>query len=266
MKEKPAAFYKYQPVTPQSLGNLASSAVFFCSTEDFNDPFDCAIETHINRPTYQELNRFRDRLAEEKGRDSPEIEELFCMGRPALREVLWPMLLDSFESLRREHINNIGVACFSESPHNTLMWSHYAERGKGFCLEFSADAEIFSKAMCVKYESRYPTIDGVSLLLSPDVKEFHKLIRTKSKDWAYEREWRAFHRESRRLFHYDEGDLTAVYFGPRSAPGTQNAIAMIARELHPSVKLFLGKISNSEFRIDFEERGFSSKRIDRGKP
>ena len=33
-------------------------------------------------------------------------------------------------------IKSIHVACFSETKESILMWSHYADNHKGFCVEY----------------------------------------------------------------------------------------------------------------------------------
>src|SRR5438552_2914382 len=49
------------------------------------------------------------------------------------------------ERLLREHCHlSYGALCFSKSPSNPLLWSHYADKHKGICLgfELSPDAPV----------------------------------------------------------------------------------------------------------------------------
>ena len=38
--------------------------------------------------------------------------------------------------------HNIGITCFSETHDNPLMWSHYTNKHKGFCVEYDIDMLI----------------------------------------------------------------------------------------------------------------------------
>jgi len=45
---------------------------------------------------------------------------------------------DNFKSELREVAYNTlekkGICCFSEDKYNVLMWSHYSDKHRGFCL------------------------------------------------------------------------------------------------------------------------------------
>lgn len=47
------------------------------------------------------------------------------------------------ERLENKFFRNSLVSCFSKSNNNFLMWSHYASRHSGICLEFNLDKGIF---------------------------------------------------------------------------------------------------------------------------
>jgi hypothetical protein len=88
---------------------------------------------------------------------------------------------------------NMGILSLTETPTNVLMWSHYAEGGRGVLIQFKSSHPWFwcqrSKDdefhhLCrVKYpSSRLPKF------LFDTVGE--ELLYTKDKEWEYEREWR----------------------------------------------------------------------------
>lgn len=259
MKTTPKAFYKYQPPTEQAINNLAARSVFFCSPEDFNDPFDCAIEARPKNLTQQDIDRFRDHLAATDGRYHPGVTQLYSKNRKESRELILPRIQHSLERLRRDTVQKIGVACFTESPHNTLMWSHYAGHGKGFCLELSSRTNFFSRVREVEYSQKFPILDAVDQLITHNTQAFWKLLTTKSLNWEYEREWRVFNDKPRSLVSYGENDLLAIYFGPNCHSDTQHSIIEIVRERHPKAKFYFGKLSTTEFRIDFEQNTLPAK-------
>ena len=70
---------------------------------------------------------------------------------------------------------------------NLQMWSHNGNGHKGVCLKFDASKTFFTSALQVRYDSTYPRI-----LFSPEDQDasVRKILLSKSKDWAYEKEWR----------------------------------------------------------------------------
>lgn len=49
---------------------------------------------------------------------------------------------DEILRITNKFLNNSYTTCFSEDPANFLMWSHYASKHTGICLEFSFDGRI----------------------------------------------------------------------------------------------------------------------------
>ena len=61
--------------------------------------------------------------------------------------------IDGMEKVRRirnqelrAQISQRGVACFTTELNNILMWSHYADGHKGFCLEFDTNFFKFQQS------------------------------------------------------------------------------------------------------------------------
>ncbi|MEE9369125.1 MAG: DUF2971 domain-containing protein [Pontiella sp.] len=98
----------------------------------------------------------------------------------------------------REITNKLGISCFSEhhpkSTDSFLMWAHYTNGHHGFCLEFDTADKPFSTAVDIDYDDNFPTIDFYRLWKEGDLDdaEVMKTLRTKSKHWEYEAEWRVF--------------------------------------------------------------------------
>lgn len=130
---------------------VLQSKYFFGSPLDFNDPFDC-------KPNFRKDRRF---------------DELRVRG---VSEVL----------------GRIGIFCAAEELYRTLMWSHYANGHRGVALQFSAsqvrkaieDIGFMDK---VKYQAALP-----KMLLNggDDLTLAKRVIFTKSRRWAYEKEVR----------------------------------------------------------------------------
>jgi hypothetical protein len=108
------------------------------------------------------------------------------------------------------------VTCLSERRESPLMWSHYANKHYGFCVEYDFTGTITTRRypdllaaqlflFPVHYSEKRPLLskalfDGkfkMDLLkkktLPPDfLKQLMYGLLFKSEDWSYEREWRIF--------------------------------------------------------------------------
>lgn len=99
----------------------------------------------------------------------------------------------------------IGVSCFSTSSDNILMWSHYANKHRGICIEYDFSLleqleNINAFLLPVMYSNERPLLPFEKLELENGQAKQESVIRimpdlirailTKSKFWDYENEWR----------------------------------------------------------------------------
>ena len=122
---------------------------------------------------------------------------------------IWAQMF--YKAIHREYIdvynnliNRFRVSCFTESPYSMLMWSHYADNHKGFCIEYEIPA--YAKPYANLYHNLMPVIYGnervpileqcVRALQSPGVTpdilwDIYKYgLLMKNEDWRYQNEWR----------------------------------------------------------------------------
>ena len=128
---------------------------------------------------------------------------------------------------------NIGVSCFSETHDHALMWGHYSNRHKGFCIEYDMDVlikknpKIAGQLIPVIYSDMRPIFDK-NMISSFDIKNgklqaaeyankyFTKTLVTKSKIWRYEKEWRIISKVSEgREINFD--CVSSIYLGAKAS-------------------------------------------------
>lgn len=133
-----------------------------------------------------------------------------------------------------EYINlNIGISCFSEVHGHALMWSHYANKHMGFCVEYDMDVliqrnpKIAILMFPVIYTNDRPIIDrniissfkinDGKLDASPNAnKYFTRALVTKSRLWRYEKEWRVISKVMEdRIVNFD--CVSGIYLGARAS-------------------------------------------------
>jgi len=129
--------------------------------------------------------------------------------------------------------NSIGVSCFSETHDHALMWGHYANKHKGFCVEYDFDSlvesnpKIAAQIVPVIYTDVRPIIDK-NIVSSFSIKDkkleaavnanryFTRALVTKSKIWRYEKEWRIISKVSDgREVSFD--CVSSIYLGAKAS-------------------------------------------------
>lgn len=175
-------------------------------------------------------------------------------------ELLGAELADSnqrrfFLETKKAIAQNHGVLCFSRSWRNPLMWSHYADKHRGFCLGFDIPDD---RTKPIRYDAkRLPSLIPRLLAGTPDSEALMKcLLFTKFQDWKYEAEVRVYtdlKNVDPPTGHYfakfsDDLSLKEVIFGPRFE-GPTTEIAHFVRPRFPGVTLIKARLAFGTFRV-----------------
>ena len=254
----PKSLYKYELFSAQALANLKASRIYFGSPQGFNDPYDCATRPVVLRPSANEVELIRESYLSE--RDVPESVKagLASASVEKLQDLIHRAGVSTIESAVQQFLTERGVSCFSGKNEDLLMWSHYAGKYKGFCLEFSTIQMPFSNAKRVSYHEKIPDTSVVPFLLPQRDDPVVDFFCIKSKSWSYEQEWRVIHEKAGPLYHYEPEALTGVYFGPETSIESLEIICLILRGQNKGVKFWRGLRSKTEFQIEFEEFNYHS--------
>ena len=265
--------YRYYKLDAEGyvLSALRHGKVTVSNPKIFNDPFDSLL--YIDREKVRAAQQLYppERIINEvnsirEGNDPrPEldgvIQELFkrlaSLPEEDVKKALScsPLQIEKNTSLLIDNViaylrGLLRIACFSERCDSPLMWAHYADCGRGICVEYdvlttggfahpikglSSDRDCFLSMFPVlysneRYDATHIAEDLVLLLLAVEMRvenscDFSKydllkdlkLSLYKSKDWEYEREWRLFTwpflpTDPDRLF-IDKPQITSVVLG-----------------------------------------------------
>lgn len=259
VRKIPRRLYKYQCINKDNLDGLRNHALWFSSPENFNDPFDCNVSCFLGR------NRrdFEDRLETFFKRDSA-IARLF--GKSTARwRIKNQILMDIF---RLFYYRRTFICSLSETCDNVLMWSHYANKNAGMCLVFNSHKAglIRDNVVPVQYYDRYPSnlvdarrIDDLGMLTK-------QLLASKSSDWSYEREWRAFMVNNNSgdademkgaLYKYDPSLLSGVVLGinTKSSDIEQVKLAIAKGKFPRRINLYKARENKDSFSIAVRKIG-----------
>lgn len=250
----PKSLFKYQPFSSRTISNLQEQSIYFSSPSDFNDPYDCAISTEIGGTlTETEVDELFQAFKRDVNPDPQTLKDFQQKSHEECCEIMIGQAKKTLEEFRHRFLHESGVACFSETNDNMLMWSHYANGGRGICLEFDTDFHPFSTARIINYEPKIPVIQARPLLIGDDIDQYIDLFCIKSDHWAYEREWRSLHKKRGTSFVYPVEALKAVYFGSEIKPTNAELICLILAAKYPEAKVFKGMRNSGSFEVEFHE-------------
>jgi Protein of unknown function (DUF2971) len=201
-------YYLYQPDDLTRLKGLAKDKLWISDPSKFNDPLDLRlkIEDQKYRSPFHDGERLRKAM-KVLIEDNPDVplhwfynERLIESIQRWIREEIKEFML---EGEITERFREFGVACFTPIRNHALMWSHYANSHKGYCIEFRvnewdlvlANEGMFS-SFHVQYISQLPTLCLTEALFTPH-QMLGRMLATKSAEWAYEQEWRLVHLEKK---------------------------------------------------------------------
>lgn len=176
-------YYKYVPIS--RLSYLKNELFRFTQAGDLNDPFECLPA----KPNLEMFTSLIDSLIP------------FNANKQAIKNIKYQYNSDYLDNLYKtqcEKVNDdIGVFSLSKNWNNSLMWAHYTESHKGFCVGFDSKHNFFLNYLSTDKKTSKTIKDvvysdkRVEIPMTFDQADlgFEPFI-TKSLDWKYEEEIR----------------------------------------------------------------------------
>jgi len=237
----PEIIYKYRDwacVNHKKI--LTHNEIFLSSPANFNDPFDCKISTHyLSLDSPEKVSEFMSRKMEDPDNNfSREGIEVLEQRLNNIQEY-W----DMFEALEFTMIDkNFGVISLSARWNSVLMWSHYSNIHKGFCIGFNEakmrESGLFNWGGLVNYSNDFPIVNPLD-----DDKFMLLQMLYKAKDWEYEQEYRLTKlffpnnpTDNDRKIILEKDFIEEVILGMLISENDKNEIIKICRE--KSIRVF----------------------------
>lgn len=234
--------FQYRKCTKESVEGLAKGTLLFKSPIRFNDPFDSML--------FWDEARIKHYFEDDK-----------------YKRVLLNLNLLDAECVARSLSNCFRISCFSETCVSPIMWAHYADACKGYCVGYElhpsleepikvGEGDSCEECHCSLFPVIYSKrrVDATTALSreieylvanengtvgelpldSYDRLEPYKTVLYKSSDWAYEHEWRVIiyglttTRDKDWL--YPSENITHVILGPNMSPMDIVAVNKALRE------------------------------------
>lgn len=165
--------YKYFSFSENSISNLLNHELYMSHYEAFNDPFECSCEVLSGFPKIMEQSSRLKDIIKAWGFDNASDHD-------ALEN--YDDYADSLELSEPDVatiIDRARISCFSKDADSLLMWSHYADGLRGYCIEFdpkylqSKDEEHLI-ILNVLYEDTPPKIDTAVMAVIHDQIVYHQ--------------------------------------------------------------------------------------------
>ena len=279
----PQKLYKFRSVKNHTIANLKNDELTLTAASKLNDPFECSFvvmkpEYYIEQlrktvlDQYKKMPCFSDAEKTNLSECSTEvffkkIEERSPVFSKApqgtflneVKKYFADICEKANESLSRKNLTSIYVCSLSENNESSLMWAHYANGFKGFCVEYDFSKiigdSLWYELQPVIYQSEMPDFSRYTQMpldhLNNGLSIYASMI--KSADWAYEKEWRItfpFGKQPKPYMQVKAPKPTALFLGMMISPHNQKRIINIAKSKEiPVYKMLNPKDS---FRVKYE--------------
>jgi hypothetical protein len=242
--EYPETLYKYRSWSNEYHQKiLTENQLYLASPSDFNDPIDCRIGNNYSLlDTDEKIEEYAEIITQRHW------GSVVKMGLNPIKEKkrIISELKTNMDFVQNGDDENTfkmqdkyyGILSLSSRYDSILMWSHYAEFHKGFCIGFNEtklrESSMFGKGGPVVYNNEFPKINPRDDS-SPE-KSFIQ-THTKAKDWSYEEEYRLtklFYpnepKPSDRIVTVPNDFISEIVLGLKISEEHKNEIIKIAKE------------------------------------
>ncbi len=291
----PKRIYKYRKDCPESLDCLKTDSVWMASPDSYNDPYDCSImlpseqlkrllEVRLVKKVIK-AHKLQDYLRAEQVNDaltSPEPLKAIVGYFPTLPRAQQGRNWSNEAALFSATVSGLAnaatdtiaewrkfakICSFSEASDSLLMWSHYADHHRGFCIEYNLESLVDPNHFFLRnlYPVLYshdfydlgPFVDGLGG--GPETRsDFQPMLPllamlTKFEGWAYEKEWRLFQEKPDIV---DDGKKESpvpsrIFIGARFETSKGTDVVSVCKE--KEIPLSRMRIAKDKFQLIAEE-------------
>ena len=251
--ELPDTLYKYRD---WSLKNhkrfLTKQEAYFASPSDFNDPFDCKIpirydinsEKHLEDIYYNMVKAVHQNATDEEVRD---------FAKKHVKE--GPVSPDQFKKNGTEYFQNLnrrmGVFSLSACNNDILMWGHYANSHRGFCVGLDTGELMKTEGVDFIGKVQYCPVFPIIVPVGSIEDDFHKQIFSKWDKWEYESEFRLTKNHiSNRRIKFPKSAFKEIILGSNMTINERQSLIKMTNKLMPGVKIYEARPHQEKFLIE----------------
>lgn len=271
---KPNVFYKYYPINQNTLAALETGKIWFSHPSKFNDPYDSDLRyrgpseeifrkivtkylkqyiagINVDPGNKYHVRNIENKIKVTKNDDFDVYYSLvkYWVDQGDVPQSIWDQIRDEFgvpADLKKSDAltHKIGIFAMSQLNNNNLLWSHYAEHHKGFCVGYDLNVELDPQIYLhrVKYTEKYH-----QALKYPFNKSnlMTQLVR-KDHIWKYEREWRLISFDYTNQLVKIPGSVAEIYLGANISDEMKRIIIKVAPK---KAKLFSMQMDDGVYQL-----------------
>ena len=246
--------YKYRSFdSPHKYDIFTRSELYFARPSQFNDPFE-------SKPRMVGLSTLKERQSFVNSYIARELSDKKYKERQALKKQFLIRLSDQ-ELVKKdihELLDTYGIFSTAKKWDQCLMWSHYSDSHKGFCIGFEFD-KIFDDDMGmpfeVKYAEGYPEVEPELFERGRDgnnEKLLETTVATKSFEWSYEEEVR-YIKLARSgvsvIYKFQEQKVKELIIGACTSPVNKSELIKVVTKYMPWVNIYQAMLSSSKYEL-----------------
>jgi len=222
----PHALYKYRAVSPCNLQAFRDNYVWLADPTTYNDPYDSlfAVDTDkladgLVRRNFESLplaNALRAQLSADEVDQIVQVPAPFrqaceaIAGGLSLSSDATKKLLDTLEEASRRRLcafldqvtrcvrESLKLCCFSANVTSILLWAHYADQHRGYCIEYALGElppSDLRRRLTMPVVYSHQLFDTTAIFEEAAKGDFNNLYAVaaslrKAPYWSYEDEWR----------------------------------------------------------------------------
>lgn len=281
----PSRLYKYKSFNVDSLDLLVSDSLYFADPTTFNDPLDCNPSVQNNMGDVDALNAILHKLVKDnhqkeleeaaakiKYRGQKTLDKIDTLGESEAQKLINRIAenVDFFGDphgqsvsfyIKRYLLQNytVGVLSLAKEFDCPLMWSHYADQHKGFCIGYDVSIDHIEDIYPIDYEGkRFITTQQVYDMLFGNTeslkraakKEIDKVILlSKAPAWKYEHEFRVISKQGLQDSPFRLSDVT---FGLRFKPSAKYAVMKSLQGRSSEINFYEISLCDDSFELKRE--------------
>ncbi|PMO04335.1 hypothetical protein BCT19_01235 [Vibrio splendidus] len=274
--------YKFRQVDTYSLSGLSNSSLWFSDLKDFNDPFEGSyvldeqlseeveqslIARVVPKPDAEVDVAMRERMFREAGITDGGADKASFFRKMVKRD---------FEKALVGVVHRSKAICMSmensekekDPLYENLMWSHYADGLRGFCMVFDSEKlqtdfyqqELTVRPIEVDYQVAPITLSLNDFarsrhILNEDpitdtINEITKTVGTKSIAWEYENEFRMLSLEDGNVHRYEPDSLIEIVIGDKMPKDQQKLVIDTALSANPDIKVKSARLKKNTYQLE----------------
>ncbi len=272
--------YKFREVNTNSLTSLANAELWFSSKEDFNDPFEgtLILDELLDESDYALWRSNVNWTMEVHPSDKGVVELCESLGLDPHETDENQLILEGLRfdlGILTKLVHESKFLCLSQRDQNNdpiyenLMWSHYAQGLRGFCLVFNNDglqndineaSKQRMRGIKIMYQDQ-PNKISLSEYLRSDmwinenkqnyIQTVIETIATKSSAWKYENEMRIMTLDSKaNSYRYSPETLEEIILGDKMPQRHKELVLSVAKSKYPHAKIKIARLIPNTYEIE----------------